>query len=259
MTRWLLNTFPTWTLAVIVVGLFVAIAAAGVWVARRAFPAVRAGEANDFAGMMSGVLAAVYGVFLAFAIVALYEEFHEAEESVRGEASALSRLVVNANGLPPAEGQAMRRAVAAYRDTVVTVEWEAMEEGRSSEQAWAQMQGLYAVLQGFEPRTGRDAAFYEAAVGSVNDLVDARRARLHAAEAALPSTVMLLLFGGGVLTLAFTLAFGVPAPRMHTALTLSLAVLLGFSLLVALLLDHPFSGDVAVTAEPFHTDALRRL
>jgi hypothetical protein len=259
MTRWLLNTFPTWALAVIVVGAFVAIAAAGVWLARRAFPGVRAGESNDFAGMMSGVLAAVYGVFLAFAIVALYEEFHEAEESVRSEASALSRLVVNADGLPPEQGEAMRRAVTAYRDTVVTVEWKAMEDGRASEQAWQQMRGLYAVLHDFEPRTGRDAAFYDAAVGSVNELVDARRSRLHAAEAALPSTVMLLLFGGGLLTLGFTLAFGVPTPRMHTALTLSLAVLLGFSLLVALLLDHPFSGDVAVTSEPFRADALRSL
>ena len=259
MTRWLLNTFPTWALALLVVGGFMLLALAGLAIVRRGFPAIREGEANDFAGMMSGVIAAVYGVFLAFAIVALYEEFHEAEAGVRGEGAALARLVVNAEGLPTEQADGMRRAVRAYRDTVVGPEWKAMEDGESADRAWKDMERMYAVLKDYEPRTNKHQSFYDASVDSVNELVDARRERLHAAESALPSSLMVLLVGGGILTLGFTLVFGVPAPRMHTAMVLSLAVLLGFSLLVALVLDHPFSGDVAVSTAPYHADALRDL
>jgi hypothetical protein len=259
VTRWLLNTFPTWALALIVVGGFVLMAFAGLWVVRRHLPRVHAGEANEFASVMNGVLAAVYGVFLAFAIVALYEEFHEAEEGVRTEAAALARAVVNADGLPQAQADGMRRAVADYRDAVVTTEWDAMRDGDSADRAWREMEGMYAVLKGFDPRGEREGAFYGASVDAVNELVDARRSRLHAAEASLPSSIMALLFGGGVLTLGFTLVFGVPSPRMHTAMAVALALLLGGALTVALALDHPFSGDIAVSTEPYRQDALSEL
>jgi hypothetical protein len=259
VTRWLLNTFPTWALAVILVGGFVLLAVGGLWLVRRIAPEARRAEANDFAGVMAGVIAAVYGVFLAFAIVALYDEFHEADAAVRTEAAALTRVASNAAGLPPLEAERMRSAVLTYRDTVVTAEWRAMEEGRASEDAWDALERLYGVLHRFEPRSEREAALYDASVGAVNELVDARRSRLHGAEATLPSTVMLLLFGGGVLTLGFTLVFGVPRPELQTGMAVSLAVLLGFSLLVALLLDHPFSGGVAISAAPFGEDALRDL
>src|SRR5918997_5391404 len=129
MTRWLLNTFPTWVLAIVVVGAFVLVALAGLAIVRRFLPRVHAGEANEFASVMNGVIAAVYGVFLAFAIVALYEEFHEADEGVRSEAAALARVVVNSEGLPPRTAEAMRVAVIDYRDTVVGEEWRAMKDG----------------------------------------------------------------------------------------------------------------------------------
>jgi hypothetical protein len=257
MTRWLLNTFPTWVLAVIVIGGFVLIALGGLALVRRYLPAVRSGEGNEFASVMNGVIAAVYGVFLAFAIVALYEQFHEAQEGVRSEAAALARVVVNTEGLPAPQAVAMKGAVTGYRDTVIGEEWRAMEDGESADRAWEQMEDLYAVLNGFEPSGPKQETFYAASLDAVNELVDARRSRLHAAEAELPGAIMLLLFGGGVLTLAFTLIFGVPQPRMHMAMSIALAVLLGFALLVALILDYPFSGEVAVSTQPYFEDALR--
>ncbi|MDQ3739310.1 MAG: DUF4239 domain-containing protein [Actinomycetota bacterium] len=230
--RWLLNTFPSWVLAILMVGGSVLLALAGLRAIRR----VDRGAADDFAGVMAGVIAAVYGVFLAFAIVALYEEFHEAEMSVQAESAALTRVVLATD---------RRDAALAYRDAVAGDEWDEMAEGRSSPAAWERLRELHAAAG--EP--GRRA---------VADLVDARRERLHAAEATLPSTAMMLLFGGGVLTLGFVVAFAGAASRVNAAMVVSFSVLLGFSLLVALLLDHPFSGDVAVSPEPLFEDALAR-
>ena len=45
----------------------------------RWLPSLRAGESNDVAGVILGVLAAVYGIVLAFVIVALYEEYRQAQ------------------------------------------------------------------------------------------------------------------------------------------------------------------------------------
>jgi hypothetical protein len=256
MTRWLLNTFPTWALAAIVVGGFVALTLAGLWAVRRVAPGVLGGQANDLAGVMAGVIAAVYGVFLAFAIVVLYEEFHESTEDVQTEAVALARLVRNAEALTPEVSSRMRAAVRGYRDTVVTEEWAAMRHGDDSEHAWRRVAAIYAVLREHEPRGAAATAFYEESVASVNDLVETRRARLHGATAALPGTFMVLLVGGAVLTLGFTLVVGVPNRRMHTLMGVSLAILLGFCLLVTIVLDHPFSGEVRVSPEPYEQGAL---
>lgn len=233
MTRWLLNTFPTWVLAIAMIGGSVLLALAGLRAMRR----VDSRDAGDFAGVMAGVIAAVYGVFLAFAVVALYEEFHEAELSVQAESAALTRVVL--------ADDAARPAALAYRDAVAGDEWDEMAEGRSSVAAWERLRELHA------------AAGDGGAGEAVGDLVDARRTRLHAAQSTLPSTTMMLLFGGGLLTLGFVVAFAGPAARVNAAMVVSFAVLLGFSLLVALLLDHPFSGDVAVSADALFEDALR--
>ena len=208
---------------------------------------------------MAGVVAAVYGVFLAFAIVALYDELHEANEEVRSEAAALAQIVRNGEGLGPAPGSRVRDAVRAYRDTVVGAEWRAMEDGEHSEDAWRGVDRIYASLRAYEPQGERESAFYGEAVAAVNELVDVRRARLHAAESSLPGTLMLLLIGGAFLTLGFALVYAVPHRAMHTGIAVSLAVLLGFCVLAAVVLDHPFSGDVSVSTDPYHEGALAGL
>jgi hypothetical protein len=70
---------------------------------------------------------------------------------------------------------------------------------------------------------------------------------------------MILLVGGAFLTLGFTLVYGVANAGMHAAMGISLAVLLGFSLLVAILLAHPFSGDVAISKDSYDVGVLGRL
>ena len=259
MTRWLLNTFPTWALALILIGGFVVVALLGLAVVRRLFPGVRSGEHNEFAGMMSGVIAAVYGVFLAFAIVALYEQFHEASETIQVESAALEKVARSSDGLAPRTAQQLVDAVRDYRNTVTGEEWLAMEDGEDSEAAWDRLDPLYVALRRHEPVGEREGAFYGEALGAVNSIGDARRARLHSAGESLPAPLVVLVWGGAILTLGFTIFFGVRSARVHTAMVASYAALLGFSMLLAVALDHPYSGDVSVSNEPFYEGALEDL
>jgi len=259
VSRWLLNTFPTWVLALVLIGGFVVVALAGLALVRRRLPSVIAGDHNEFTGMMSGIVAAVYGVFLAFAIVALYEQFHEASETVQVESAALEKVVRSSGGLDPAVRADLRDAVREYRDAVIGGEWIAMEGGRDSDEAWARVPPLYRALRRHEPEGDRETAFYEEALSAANDIGDGRRDRLHTAGESLPAPLVVLLWGGALLTLGFTILFGVRNPRLHTALVVSYAALLGFSMLLVVVLDHPYSGDVSVSSAPFFDGALRGL
>jgi len=256
VNRWLLNHLATWELGLLIVGGFVLVALIGITLTWRWLPALRDGESNDVAGVILGVLAAVYGIVLAFVIVALYEEYRQASTDVRTEATALAKVYRDSQAFAPPGAVAVKTAVGTYIRTVVKDEWPQLKHGRESQQGWSDLAAIYAALRSYQPKTVVQTAFYTEAVARVNDLTGARRQRLNDAEEALPTTFNVLLVGGALLLLAVTFLFGTRNPRLHVALTVSVAVLLGFNLLLALVLDYPFSGSVAVSSHPFTQGAL---
>jgi amino acid transporter len=254
VNRDLLNTFTTWELGLIVVGGFVLLAVAGLLVVRRA-GLQEAGE-NDVAGVILGVLAAIYGIVLAFVIVSMYEDFRKTGGDVRTEATALAEVYRDTRGFSPGAAGRIRTAVGDYIYVVQHEEWPAMAHGHESEAAWNALDSLYAAFQGYEPTTESQKVFYAEAVARLNDLASARRERLNDNEESLPMTFEILLVGGAVLLLLFTFFLRMPSARMHAAMVVSVAALLGFNLLLALVLDFPFSGQVVVSNRAFTQGSL---
>ncbi|MBV8257826.1 MAG: DUF4239 domain-containing protein [Actinobacteria bacterium] len=256
MNRWLLNTFTTWQLALIVIGAFVLLALVGVALLKQRPVHLREGDGNQVAGVVLGVVSGIYGIMLALVIVSLYTSYQQAGSDIRAEASTISMVYRDSRGFAPPVATAVRDQIGAYVHDVTGPEWRALRQGGESQAAWNHLNGLYRILQAYEPRTTSQKTFYTEVVGRVNDLVAARRARLNDAEQSIPPTFEVLLVGGAVLVLAFTFLFGVRSPRLHAAMALAVAVLLGFNLLVALVLDYPFSGQVSVSNAPYTQGAL---
>lgn len=256
MNRWLLNNLATWELGLLIVGGFVLIALVGLKLTWRWAPKLRQGESNDVAGVILGVLAAVYGIVLAFVIVALYADYQKAGDDVRTEATALSKIYRDSQAFAPPGAVAVKTSVGNYIRVVVNDEWPKMKHGQESEQGWRDLAAIYAALRSYSPKTVVQTTFYTEAVGRVNDLAGARRQRLNDSEDALPTTFNVLLIGGALLLLLITFLFATRNPRLHAVLTVSVAILLGFNLLLALVLDYPFSGTIAVSNHAFTQGAL---
>jgi hypothetical protein len=256
MTRWLLNTFSTWALAIVVVGALVLFAAGGQYLVRRRWPQTAEGEHNDVAGVLLGLVGAVYGIVLAFVIVALYEDHQAANAVVRQEATEIEQIHRGSDAFADDVRAEIRRELADYTGIVIAAEWELMEDGRFSPRAWERVDALYATLQGYRPRTETQSVFYGEAVAKLDDLVTARRERLHFAEESLPGTFQALIIGGALLLIAFMFFIGIRSVRVQMTMIVALAALVGVNLLLVVLLDHPFSGDVAVSSHPFEETAL---
>lgn len=254
MNRYLLNTFTTFELGLLIVGGFVVLGLAGVVLVRRWF--ANANSENDVAGVILGVLAAIYGIVLAFVIVSLFEDFRKAGADVRLEATALSKVYRDSRAFAPGPAARVRTDVGDYVYTVQHEEWPLMSHGKESEAAWAELDHIYVDLRTYEPTTESQRVFYQETVARLNDLVGARRERLNDNEESLPLTFEILLVGGALLVLAFTFLFGVKNARMHAAMVVSVAALLGFNLLLALVLDYPFSGQVVVSNSAFTSGGL---
>ena len=196
--REIVDNVPIAWLVVVFVGLTLGVVVLAVWLIRRFVPATREGFDAEVSSQMLGVVAALFGLLLAFIIVIQYQNFGDAEGNVTQEADALAAIVRDSDAFRGPGGERVRLAIGTYVRAVVDDEWPRMREGEVSARAEDAVNGIYGALQAIEPRAGREAAFYDDAVRQLNEALVARRDRLEAASGGLPSLIAALIIVGSV-------------------------------------------------------------
>ena len=129
MLRGAVDDLPIWLLLLVVVGAIAGLVLLLVWLIRRLVPAVGEGFDAEVASQMLGVVAALFGLLLAFIIVIAYENYSDAQSNVTGEADALAAIVRDSGAFQPAERDRVRASIGAYVRTVADDEWPRMREG----------------------------------------------------------------------------------------------------------------------------------
>ncbi|MEX0173291.1 hypothetical protein [Streptomyces sp. LMG1-1-1.1] len=259
MSLWLLNHFSTFTLTVVTVGGTVALAVAGSVLTRRKYPSLADGEHNDMVGVTLGMFGAIYGIILAFVIVTLWTQLESTQTVVATEATDAALIARDAAAFPTPVRDRLDVALGGYVHGVVENQWPMMREGAPDYDATAgNLQAVFDVLQSYEPKTPREEVFYEEAVSHLNDVAAQRRARLTMAEQQLPPLLQILAFGGALVLIPLTFLYGMRRRRIQVLFVASVAGLIGFSLLLVLVLDRPFAGDLSVSPAPYRQGALAR-
>src|SRR4051794_32518298 len=154
-----------------------AFAGTGLIVVRRRWPDFIAGEHNDVAGVLLGIVGAIYGILLAFVVVALYTSFTDAGNNVRDEASDVSQVYLDSRAL--GISASMTQAVSAYVHDVVNKEWPLMAVGEYSEDVDEGLQSMFSTLQNYEPATQAQIEFYRAAINDIDRVTVERRYRVY--------------------------------------------------------------------------------
>jgi hypothetical protein len=132
----------------------------------------------------------------------------------------------------------------------VDEEWETMSRGQPSQRTQAAMDDLWRVYTDAEPQAGRESLLYAESLDRLNELSNSRRQRLFISRDDIPTLIRILLWGGGLIVLAFTYFFGVKSIRAQALMTAALAVVVAFILFLVVALDNPFHGSLRVSPEP---------
>jgi hypothetical protein len=254
--REVINNVPIGWLVVVFVGLTLGVVVLAVWLIRRLVPKTREGFDAEVSSQMLGVVAALFGLLLAFIIVIQYQSFGDAEGSVNQEADSLAAIVRDSNAFRGPGGERVRLAIGTYVRAVVDDEWPRLREGEESARARDALSGIYGALQAIEPRAGREAAFYDDALRQLDDALHARRDRLDAASGGLSSLIVALIIVGSVVILGYAALVGSRSFWFHAIGAGAIALIVGFSLVVLLDLSFPFAGDFAIDPGPFGTGVL---
>ncbi|MER5301142.1 DUF4239 domain-containing protein [Streptomyces lasiicapitis] len=257
MGIWLLNNFTTLTLAMLLGGGAVLVAVTGTLLLRRRLARLSHGAHNDMLGVVLSMYAAIYGIILAFVVVAEWEALNDAETNVATEASQTAEVLRDASAFPPAQERRVTGAVGEYVHAIVEKQWPLMREGRPDPGVTnPQVVKLYQVFQDYEPRTESEKVYYEQSVTTLGEVAQARRTRLSDSQQSLPTLLNVLIYGGALVMLPLTFLYGIRSLRAQMMFVISVAGLIGVSLLLCLSLDHPFSGNLSVSPAPFKEGVL---
>jgi hypothetical protein len=244
---------------VLVVGGTCLIALAGLELVQRLVPAASRRPHNDVAGFIYAALGVIYAVLLALVVIAVWEEYRAASETVEQEANALAEIAWLAYRLPEPEGAHLQELCRSYAEEVVNKEWPLMEqgqpplmvEGQGTPAGWTLIDDIRANLQEFQPRTQADEQLYAEGLDQIQRLADARRMRLVAAEEGVPGVLWAVLIFGGIAAVSFTYLFGLENTWAHRLMVVTLASVIGLVLFTIGAIEHPFSGGARIGTEAF--------
>jgi hypothetical protein len=254
MSRWLLNTFPTWGLVLLIVGGFVIVGVGGFLLMKRFVPSLETHADNRSLSSAFGISSGLFSFVLAFTIGQLYTNFTRANADAKQEATALAQVLRTSDGLPGV-GVTIRREALDYAREVRQREWAFMEHGKASVRAWQKIDKMYATLDTARPTSGTNP-FFAQTLTRLNDLVVARRTRLDDSNLALPVVFQVLLLFGALLAISTTFYFKPFGERLQVVMIGAASALVGTAMLVALMLDYPYSGSIAVPSAPFKVATL---
>ena len=244
---------------VLTVGAVCLIALVGFELVHRLVPAVSRQRSNDVAGFIYAALGVIYAVLLALVVIAVGEEYQSASETVEQEANATAEIFWLGNRLPEPDGAHVQELARSYAEEVVHKEWPLMESGdqppldqeAGTPSGWNLIDDIRASLQNFEPRSGAEDQLYAKGLDQVEELADARRMRLVAAEEGVPGILWSVLIFGGVAAVGFTYLFGLESTWAHRLMVVTLAAVIGLVLFTVGALGHPFEGGARIGTGAF--------
>jgi hypothetical protein len=244
---------------VLVVGGVCLVAVGGLMLVYRLVPVEVRKSHNEVAGFIYAVIGVIYAVILALVVIATWEDFGRARVTVEDEANAAAEIFWYAHSLPEPEGRHVQELVRSYAEEVVEVEWPLMEQGRTppmestreTPSGWILIDDIRATMQGLEPQTEADQEQFAEGLDQGEQLADARRMRLVAAEEGLPTVLWVVLISGGMGVVAFTYFYGLENIWAHMLMVVWLAGGITLVLFAIYSIEHPFSGGARVDPSAF--------
>jgi hypothetical protein len=245
-----LNEINPWLLALSVVGVAEIYSTGLMLLCRKRWGTSYLSLNNEVAGFKFAVVGVFYAVLLAFVVVAVWEDYRDTEDAVRNEAKALVDLHQVSYALPESVGVPIRNRVIAYIKEVRDSEWPAMADGRTSASAEERLRLLRQSIFEGGVEQPKDIALYHHALDLLAMANDNRSDRLDSSDGTVPGILWFVLIAGGLITLGYPAFFGTSNLWAQILMTAALAALVGLTLLVGMLLDYPFTGEVRISPAP---------
>ena len=208
---------------------------------------------NDIVGYIFTTIGAIYGVFLAFLTVIVWQNYNDAATNAAREATA-ALAVYRDLGLYPEQEQAREVVLEllAYLKVVAAEEFPAMAENKKSPATTEAITRLWDKFHALTPRTIKEQVLFQEILKNLNVMAQLRFERLVLAfNPKLSSLMRNILIIGAVITIACAICLGAENFWWHIFLTSLLIALLSTILFALMELANPFTSGIAIQADDY--------
>ncbi len=244
VSRWL-PAQPLWFSALIVLGAGSGVTALGSIIVNEIFTPQELAQNNTVAGFKFAFLGQVVSALLGFVLLEAATSYIRAQSHVRSELTALSYRGVVAQQMDPPVSRPLIDATRTYVLAVVTEEWPAMSHGQESEAA-AALKDLYITYLNIPARDERTQALAQQNGQFLDRVIEQRTRRLADASEELSGLIWFAILVGVGVTIAFNWFFGSTLFAPQVAMGALLATAIMALVFLAIVLGHPFLGDLAI-------------
>lgn len=239
-----------------VVGILVVVGVsllAGAWVIalERLVPAKRREPHNDVFGFVYAVVGVIYAVLLGTITVSAWNRLDTVRSDTYAEADALLQLYWYGQSLPQPQRAEVEGLAREYATVVINDEWPMLARKQSSPRAEALSIQLRVLVQAQQPASPAAVARFGQALDEAAQLGDERQARIDLAQDGIPRLLVVGIVLGGIITVGFAALFGMKSRRAQVLVVFSLAVLIGFMLLITYEFSFPFAGASDIGPDKF--------
>lgn len=228
------------------VGGSVTFALIGLTVVRKCFRGQDFKGHHEIAGYLFSVVGTLYAVLLGLIVVNVQTKFDEARQMAQTEASSCSDIWQLTRCFPDEKRRPIRLALRDYYAVVQSEDWDAVSEGRITEQSVPAYQDLWRTVTHANPQNNAENACFSSIIECMKSLSDARRYRMVAHKRLLSPIVWAVLAIGAALTIVFTYFFWIENVKIQIALTTLVAVFVSLNLLLVKLFENPYRQELLV-------------
>lgn len=249
---WLYD-LPTWLLALVIVTVFLVISLGGLLLSRHYITKKLrfSREINDAVNYFGTALAALYSVTLGLIAVAGWSNFSGVDSLVSQEAASIGVLYRDMGGYPEPLASELRHDLREYTVMVIEKVWPAQQRGILLDQPTLLITHLHEKLMAYEPPTNGKMVMHAETLRKFNEMLDLRRQRVDRVDDGLPPVLWLVVFAGGLLTLAISYLFWIEDIRFHVLLLSLITTFVALMIFLIVALDRPFRGTVSVTPDSY--------
>ena len=192
-----------------------------------------------------------YGILLALIAVSVYENFMRVKAISLDEVSQIATLFRNFEAYPSSMGGALQSLLQQYTLDVVTVDWPLQEAGINPVAGDVQIDAMQQIIFTHEPSTLAAQTVHNQTIAVFDRFVDVRRDRIDETELALPGLLWAVVGVGAFLNALMIALVESKSRRIHLIMSGIIAVFVAMLIFTTATIDHPYSGAVSVTSEPY--------
>lgn len=211
---------------------------------------VREGH-NDVLVPMFLTAGTLYAVLLAFLVIAVWESYGAAKDNAAEEASTLTTMYRQTNGMPAQEQTMFRELIRNYTEAVIKPEWAiqaATGGGATEARHW--IAEIYRQYGKLKPDVGGSPISTEFLHTYTTVTADRNRRTLQAGEA-LPLVLWVGIIFGGAIVILMSCFLYMETYWPHAVICGIMSTMIVMLLIITMLFDRPFAGPLGLDPGAF--------